>query len=864
MATPDVRVRLSAEGVQEVVNALKRVQDEATKAGRGAAGGFGLFNNALLDLKSLLPKLGLAAAVAGMGALLKNALSTADGMGKLAQKTGATTETLSVLSLAATTADVSQEQLEKGLLKLSRSLDELQGGSKQATEAFRRIGLSAKDLEGLDTGEAFKLIAERLGAIEDSAGKAAVAQEIFGKGGAELIPLLNDLADGGYEKVRQKAEEMGLVISSDLARSAQEANDMLRDMANRVRGVAIQFASGLAPAVTQVMKVFGEAVSTDGVGGIKKLGEVAGHVAKGIVAVFVVVGKFFGVLMADIVDGLTGLKDAASALLSGDFSGAWNRIKDSAGRSKETWKSFGAEIMDIMAELGSEVPKAMETAAKRTAVILPQITEEQRKEALAAAKARAEFQKAALENEVKLFEAHNKLMAERDKAAYEQGLLSLREYYARRRETALSEIDKEIPALEAKKKIAGEAPVDTEADKVKRAQDVAAIQTQIDLKKIERLRTEETLAHEERQAARQLASERLQLEQKFLEAQGQRHDAALLSLDEELRKTEELLRKQGVAEAERVEILARQRTTGEAGIEFERLKEQADRQFKDIEAARRDIEAQVQQGLLFEFQGEDKIIALEKERLPLLRELAAEMQSVAEATGDPANIEQVRELNGAIRELEVSTDVAGQRMAEFRETLFSASTGALAQFFMDVSSGTKSVKDAFRDMALSVIQALQQMLAQMMAFAAMKAMFGAFGMPIPATGFSGGGAVKAAGGGFIKGQGTGTSDSIPAWLSNGEFVVRATVVKRPGVLEHLKELNRGMVQPSIRQTGGIRKFAEGGLVSAGGGKSSLDSSLTVGLEQGLVLKELSSPEGQRVLVRLLGQNKRATRQAIGG
>ncbi len=862
MATPDVRVRLSAEGVQEVVNALKRVQDEATKAGRGAAGGFGLFNGALLDLKSLLPKLGLAAAVAGMGALLKNALSTADGMGKLAQKTGATTETLSVLSLAATTADVSQEQLEKGLLKLSRSLDELQAGSKQASEAFRRIGLSAKDMEGLDTGEAFKLIAEKLGAIEDSAGKAAVAQELFGKGGAELIPLLNDLADGGYEKVRQKAEEMGLVISSDLARSAQEANDMLRDMANHVRGVAVQFASGLAPAVTQAMEVFGRSIQTDGVSGLKKLGEVAGHVAKGIVAVFVVVGKFFGVLMADIVDGLVGLKDAASALLSGDFSGAWSRIKDSAGRSRETWKSFGAEIMNIMAELGREAPKTMETVAKRTAVILPQITEEQRKEALAAAKARSEFQKAALENELKLFEARNKLMAERDKAAYEEGLISLREYYARRRETALSELDRELSALEAKRKIAGEATVDTEADRIKREQEVAAIQNQIDLKRLERLKTEEALTHEERQATRQLASERLSLEQKLLEAQGRRREAALLALDEELRKTEELLRKQGVAEAERTAILVRQRTTGEAGIEFERLKEEAEAQFRDIEAAQEDIQAQVQQGLIFEFEGEDKIIALEKERLPLLKELSAEMESVAQATGDPEKTAQVKELNSAIRELEVSADLAGQRMAEFKKTVQDAMVNGLAQFFIDVTSGTKDVKDAFRDMVLSVIESIQQMLAQMLAMMAVKAMFGAFGFST--VGMSGGGQVKAASGGLIRGPGTATSDSIPAWLSDGEFVVRAAVVKRPGVLDHLKELNRGMASPRIRQAGGIRRFAEGGLVSVGSGKASLESSLTVGLEQGLVLKELSSPEGQRVLVRLLGQNKRATRQAIGG
>lgn len=47
-------------------------------------------------------------------------------------------------------------------------------------------------------------------------------------------------------------------------------------------------------------------------------------------------------------------------------------------------------------------------------------------------------------------------------------------------------------------------------------------------------------------------------------------------------------------------------------------------------------------------------------------------------------------------------------------------------------------------------------------------------------------------GGAVRGPGTGTSDSIPAMLSHGEFVVRAAVVGQPGVLEHLKVLNAGV------------------------------------------------------------------------
>jgi hypothetical protein len=66
-----------------------------------------------------------------------------------------------------------------------------------------------------------------------------------------------------------------------------------------------------------------------------------------------------------------------------------------------------------------------------------------------------------------------------------------------------------------------------------------------------------------------------------------------------------------------------------------------------------------------------------------------------------------------------------------------------------------------------------------------------------------GGTVNAATGGYITGPGTGTSDSIPARLSNGEFVVRSAAVSRFG-LDFLHAVN-SMSMPM---------FAGGGLVGA--------------------------------------------------
>jgi hypothetical protein len=58
---------------------------------------------------------------------------------------------------------------------------------------------------------------------------------------------------------------------------------------------------------------------------------------------------------------------------------------------------------------------------------------------------------------------------------------------------------------------------------------------------------------------------------------------------------------------------------------------------------------------------------------------------------------------------------------------------------------------------------------------------------------------KFAAGGYVAGPGTGTSDSIPALLSNGEYVIRAAAVDRIGLgaLDRLNHADRGPLPPIV-------------------------------------------------------------------
>ena len=108
MSSPDVRVRLSAEGVQEVVDALKRIQSEAQKTSSAAAksaasgkAGFAEFGRALAGVGDLLAAFGVTISIGAMVDLAKQAIDSAEAIKKLRERLGGTIEEMSALSVGA-------------------------------------------------------------------------------------------------------------------------------------------------------------------------------------------------------------------------------------------------------------------------------------------------------------------------------------------------------------------------------------------------------------------------------------------------------------------------------------------------------------------------------------------------------------------------------------------------------------------------------------------------------------------------------------------------------------------------------------------------------------------------------------------
>jgi hypothetical protein len=184
---------------------------------------------------------------------ISGAIDVQDEASKMAQKIGIATESIAGLTLAAQQSGVGQEKFQAGMVKLARSASDATMGLKTQAIAFDAIGVSVKDASGHLKGTELLLgeVADKMASYEDSAQKTAIATQLFGRAGAELIPLLNGGSDA-LERYKKMADDFGLTIGGKVAKDSERFNDAIEQLGFVSKGVANQIATSLAPALADL------------------------------------------------------------------------------------------------------------------------------------------------------------------------------------------------------------------------------------------------------------------------------------------------------------------------------------------------------------------------------------------------------------------------------------------------------------------------------------------------------------------------------------------------------------------------------------------------------------------------------------
>lgn len=316
---------IAEQNGQSIKAALIRSTDEAsTRIASGLKSAF--------TLDGAIGKVGLAiaglGAGVGIGALImqfNKAVDSVAALKDMSEQTGASVKSLSAISAVAKISGMDMESLGGALGKLAVNLEATGGPSEKVRDALSRIGLSAKELANLDTGEKFIKIAEAMNRYEDSGVKAAVATEIFGKQGRLLLPLFNDMAEAGTLAAKTTAEqaEMADAFDKNLKRLQISQESLFKSISMEVLPAANAFVEALTAASGASDGLRG---SVDGLaedGSIQDWSEAA---VTGLALVidsldvlqrgFQVTGKFIGAQAAQIALLLQGEFKAAGQVMS--------------------------------------------------------------------------------------------------------------------------------------------------------------------------------------------------------------------------------------------------------------------------------------------------------------------------------------------------------------------------------------------------------------------------------------------------------------------------------------------------------------------------------------------------------------------
>lgn len=195
-----------------------------------------------------------AAAGAAFGSVMfaaKSFADTGDAIGKMAGRTGIGIEALQELSFAAGQSGTDIETLEAATRKMSKVVTDSLDGLNGPAESLRSIGIDPSQLAGLSVEDQFQTIAEALGAVDNATRKAALAQEIFGKSGTQLLPMLNGGASG-LAALRQEARDLGGVMSEENVIAAEALTDAFGRVKTATAGFIAMAGSLAAKPLTAV------------------------------------------------------------------------------------------------------------------------------------------------------------------------------------------------------------------------------------------------------------------------------------------------------------------------------------------------------------------------------------------------------------------------------------------------------------------------------------------------------------------------------------------------------------------------------------------------------------------------------------
>lgn len=211
-------------------------------------------------LSSSFDKIKKAAAIALSGAVIKKGIDT---IMDLANATSAAGDKIDKQSQALGLSRKAYQEWDYILGQNGASIDSLgvsmktlnslvldaAAGGKESKIAFSKLGVSIHELETMSMEDQFEAVVRAFQRMPEGAKKSALAVQIFGRNGMELLPLLNQ-SETSIDELRKRAEELGIIMSDDAVDASVAYNDAMDDLNRTFNGLKYSLGAKLLPTFT--------------------------------------------------------------------------------------------------------------------------------------------------------------------------------------------------------------------------------------------------------------------------------------------------------------------------------------------------------------------------------------------------------------------------------------------------------------------------------------------------------------------------------------------------------------------------------------------------------------------------------------
>lgn len=196
------------------------------------------------------------AAIAAAGALagmIAKTISLSDALMNASERTGASSEFLSAIGFNAKAAGSSLGTLEKSLQNLAK-------GAVTGSKSFSKWGVDIKNADGSlkSSEQLFRSAAEKISTLKSGTVQMAAAQDLLGKAGKELLPILKGGA-AGIDEMMASADAAGITISSLSVRLGDELGDQMAKSTEQTNALFTQISTFFMPILIVLVRRFNEA-----------------------------------------------------------------------------------------------------------------------------------------------------------------------------------------------------------------------------------------------------------------------------------------------------------------------------------------------------------------------------------------------------------------------------------------------------------------------------------------------------------------------------------------------------------------------------------------------------------------------------